>query len=103
MLQWLEHLEKTPNRSDKWPEGALFALTHLLQDETALWKALAPDWQAPLVLTAPRDPEVTGGRVANWQGLLWAEALRALVDACLRAHKRGTESFTPVEETTHGA
>jgi len=103
VLQWLEHLKNTPNRADKWPDGALSTLMHLLQDETAVWQALIPDWQAPPVLTAPCNPETTGGRVGELQTLLWAEALRALVEACLRAHKRDTESFTPVEETTHGA
>jgi CRISPR-associated protein Csx10 len=102
VLQWLEHLKNTPNRSDKWPEGALSALTNLLQDETAIWKALVPEWQTPPVLTAPRDPAATGGRVGELQTRFWAEAVRALVDACLRAHKRDTESSTPAQETTHG-
>lgn len=96
ILQRLAHLERTPNRRDKWPDQALAALKALLHDPERVWQQLQAHWQEPPGLTKAGDPAMT--RRQELQHELWAEAVRALVDACFRAHKRATE-----EETQHGA
>lgn len=106
VMAWLQHLEDTPNRRDKWrPTGALEKLKRLLTEEAHVWQAMAPAWQEPPLLTAPRDTEAAAQRATALRTILWAEAIRALIDACLRAHKRASEPPTPAseEDDVHGA
>ncbi|RME54073.1 MAG: hypothetical protein D6795_04675, partial [Deltaproteobacteria bacterium] len=82
--QWLDHLEKTPNRRDKWPQGARKKIRDLLEDRDAVWQLLEGHgaWSDPpsLVRTSEKMREV-----------FRIEALQSLVDAAIRAHKRELE------------
>jgi CRISPR-associated protein Csx10 len=80
VLEWLKHLEETPNRKDKWTADALRNIKELIDDKhlSVVWKKI--NWQEPKTLTN-----------RNLKKELWAEAVRALFDACARAHKRDLE------------
>ena len=93
VTDWLDHLEATSNRREKWA-GALDKVCKLFGDrkkETAngkekitwsIWEAMKEDWQDPPTLV--RQPK-------ELREKFWAEAVRALVDAGIRAHKRELE------------
>lgn len=97
VLHALESATDTARLLRHLTDGGGHALTALLQDPTQVWKLLGPAWQAPPTLTASRTPG-SSTRCTELQTTLWAEAVRALVDACVRAHKRATE-----EGMHHGA
>src|SRR5205085_4224967 len=95
VISWLEHLERTENRRKKWSEdkkranGKLDGIKKLVEDKEAVWKFLGEAkvndqnaWNPPRALT---------GRNLQADEHLWAEAVRALFDACARAHKRALE------------
>jgi CRISPR-associated protein Csx10 len=85
VTEWLDNLEKTRNRISKWdanknPEAAkkkTSAIRRLINDENEIWSQL--NWDAPERLVRS-EPEI--------EQELWAEAVRALFDACARAHQR---------------
>jgi CRISPR-associated protein Csx10 len=92
---WLEHLKETNNRRDKWSkdkttaENILDEIKSLVVEKDKIWEVLReaktneePIWQSPKTLT-DRDLEK--------EEKLWTEAVRALFDACARAHKRDLE------------
>jgi CRISPR-associated protein Csx10 len=106
VMAWLQHLEDTANRRDKWrPTGALEKLKRLLTEEAYVWQAMAPAWQEPPLFIAPSDTEAAVQRATALRTAFWAEAVRALIDACLRAHKRDSEPPIPAseEDDVHGA
>jgi CRISPR-associated protein Csx10 len=89
---WLEHLEATTNRIEKWPkEGKeskdgkvrLKHLRALIERKDRVWELLGLTDLSKLVITE------TGANDMKTE--LWAEAVRTLVDACVRAQKRETE------------
>lgn len=79
---WVERVCGTKNRRDKWPDGGLDAIKNLLTfDKRAeVWKTLHNIKEVWTVLT--EDGEV------HLKEHLWSLAVRSLVDACIRAHKR---------------
>lgn len=92
---WIEQLEATDNRLKNWPgengkeKGSLDKIRDLVTDPERVWALLGKttpqesiDWSA-LAITKTGESEL--------KDELWAEAVRALVDACVRAHKRETE------------
>lgn len=80
-IGWLNHLQDKPNRERKWPEGAINAIRELLQAETRVWDVLeCHEW-----------PTLTDGAENRLRRELWPLAVRTLVDACIRAHKREVE------------
>ncbi|GIX04041.1 MAG: hypothetical protein KatS3mg113_1047 [Planctomycetaceae bacterium] len=94
VLDWLEHLEKTQRRRDKWPQ--LHKVKTLLKDKQFIWK----------ILHECNIPSHDGHQPANSQWLrltnrpseqiqeqLWAYALRIFFEACIRQHKRQSESL----------
>jgi CRISPR-associated protein Csx10 len=81
-MSWLDHLEKTKNRREKWSENSLRAVRTLIEEPEAVWRLLG-------IKTA--ELIVTEGGQDMLKEELWAEAVRALVEACVRAHKRELE------------
>jgi len=98
VIGWLEHLKATPNRRDKWAnskenaEAKLNKIIKLLEpgsrkqnpgDEPQnVWEWLQGVFKEPLTLVRSKE---------DLQKEFWAEAVRALFDACARAHKRELE------------
>jgi len=82
VVNWLEHLKATKNRRDEWPPGSLERVRSLIENDGLVWSFLQVDFSR-LVLTSD------GMRDLKHE--LWADAVRALVDACVRAHKRDLE------------
>jgi len=95
VASWLDHLKETKNRRDKWSkdkkvaENILDEIKKLVREQDKIWKVLReaktngePVWQSPETLT---------DRNLEKEEKLWAEAVRALFDACARAHKRDLE------------
>jgi CRISPR-associated protein Csx10 len=82
VIDWLEHLKATKNRREEWPPGSLELVRNLIEIDDAVWVFLQVDFSR-LVLT-------TNG-VTELKHQLWNDAVRALVDACVRAHKRDLE------------
>jgi len=94
VINWLKHLEDTPNRIKKWdrnnnPDEAkkkTAEIKNLIKNESKIWLILCDSkinernvWQSPPTLLR-KEKEL--------QTELWAEAVRSLFDACMRAHKR---------------
>jgi len=94
VLQWLNHLQANANRSNKWPGPALSRIVQLVSDPEHVWRVLGEAWQAP--------PVLPGRTMEEMRRAMWAEAVRGLVDACGRAHKRDVEHRAG-EEDEHGA
>jgi CRISPR-associated protein Csx10 len=78
--EWLTHLQQTRHRLEKW-EG-FGELKNLFEEgkEELLWQRL--EWSAPPLLIEQR------GELNFPKEELWVEAMQALFDACMRAHKR---------------
>ena len=81
VLAWLKNLAERPNRRDKWPGRSLSLINDLLTVNDRVWSLLASE----------RWPTLTEGATARLKAELWPEAIRAVVDTCVRAHKRETE------------
>ncbi|MHB1557393.1 MAG: RAMP superfamily CRISPR-associated protein [Isosphaeraceae bacterium] len=78
---WLEHLQSTARRAEKWPGNAIANVTSLLTDDDRVWGALnCPDW-----------PTLTQDGENRLRQELWPFAVRTLLDACIRAHKRALD------------
>lgn len=85
VTQWLAAVKRTDNRKTKWPEGSIDTVCSLVTDVALVWTYLEFDQptMANLTITANGEPEI--------RAHLWAEAVRTLVDAVIRAHKRSLE------------
>jgi CRISPR-associated protein Csx10 len=94
-LAWLDALEGNQRRRDKWPPGALAVVRRLLEDEQGVWEVLGG------AETAVPWPTLTAGAERRLRAELWTLGVRALVDACVRAHKREREGIGEV--ASHGA
>ncbi|MFO0878141.1 MAG: RAMP superfamily CRISPR-associated protein [Gemmataceae bacterium] len=80
-ISWLEHLKQNKKREGKWPDGAIHALLALLRQPERVWEIL--DYQQWSTLTE--------GAQDRLKRDLWPLAVRTLIDACIRAHKREVE------------
>ena len=85
ITSWIEALENTPNRREKWDQtdNGLKKVEELVTNPQKIWQVLNIPSLDKLTVTV-------GGR-NELQQLLWAEAVRTLVDAIIRAHKRELE------------
>jgi CRISPR-associated protein Csx10 len=81
---WLEGVRAAKSRRDKWPRGALDAIAKLVGEAERVWAALDPSARLERLVITEAGP-------ARLRAELWAEAVRTLVDACARAHKRAVE------------
>lgn len=84
MQGWLKRLGDTRNEEKRrgW-ESALKEVRRLVDEPEHVWGVL--NWQAAVLLT------LTEGGEARLKNLLWADAVRGLVDACIRAHRRESD------------
>lgn len=92
VISWLTHLEQTENRLERWAQNKqkakekLARIKTLIAEEDKVWLILCEAkteernvWQLPPTVVRTKEA---------LQKELWAEAVRALFDACARAHKR---------------
>jgi CRISPR-associated protein Csx10 len=91
---WLEHLKDTENRRKKWAdkekaEDKIDRIKGLITQDDKVWLILCETkiedgkvWTSPPTIIRNKE---------DLQKKLWAEAVRALFDACARAHKRELE------------
>jgi CRISPR-associated protein Csx10 len=87
---WRAHAKEI--RVNNWPEGAFNAIENLIRDENYIWRVMCDKWETPPILTEKATERL--------QEKLWAEAVRSLVDACIRAHKRATENKDQLQTGT---
>ena len=85
VTSWITALESVPNRKEKWDktDNGLHKIRELVTNDQTIWQALEIASLEELTITV-------GGR-NELQQTLWAEAVRTLVDAMIRAHKRDLE------------
>lgn len=88
VLSWLTHLEHVPNRKEKWPDGCRAQIRNLVSNTNHIWNVLQLQ-EAEITLTE-------GGSQALRREL-WAEAVKTLVDGCIRARRRDTEKHQESE------
>jgi len=89
VLDWLNRISESRNRIRAWPQEPVNRLRDLIQKEERVWELLAIDFPSLMLTTSEQD--VAKEATKERQQELWAEAVRTLVDACLRAHKRDLE------------
>jgi CRISPR-associated protein Csx10 len=90
--RWIQHLQQTKNRFDKWPSGSLEKLNQLITNPTEIWQHLLSaltelghkEGFAEFTLTKTGEERL--------KQELWTEAVQILIDACIRAHKRELEN-----------
>ncbi|MEN9224249.1 MAG: RAMP superfamily CRISPR-associated protein [Thermostichus sp. DRC_bins_24] len=91
VLEWLSHLENVPNRKErkeKWPSDCRNQIRRLVSDANLIWTLLALN-EDKITLTE--------GGSQSLRRELWAEAVKTLVDGCIRARRRDTESIQASE------
>jgi len=93
VIRWIERLQVTRNRADKWPSGSLSKLRLLITSRENIWEYLSsaleklgyPQGFSEFTLTK------TGEKTLKQE--LWTETVQILIDACIRAHKRELENY----------
>jgi CRISPR-associated protein Csx10 len=92
-------LERMENK-DNWKGDTLRFVKKLVQDEAEVWRCyerMNLDFsEYRLTQDSPRHSAET------LRATLWAEAVRILLDACIRAHQRASEQTTANLEQAHG-
>ncbi|MGI0483505.1 RAMP superfamily CRISPR-associated protein [Geminocystis sp. CENA526] len=81
VTNWITALESVPNRKEKWVGNSLKLIRSLINDERKIWE----------YLHLPNDLTITNNGETELKQQLWAEAIRTLIDAMIRAHKRDWE------------
>lgn len=90
VTRWIEAIKKVENRKEKWPGTSLNDIQTLVTDFNRVWQILELD----AVLT---KLTITGNGETKLKADLWAEAVRTLVDAMIRGHKRNLEKVQSKE------
>ena len=85
---WFSRLRATTNRAEKWKDGALGKVENLINDPNEVWKLIG--WVESDERNTPKLTLTTNAE-ERLKTELWPEAVRGLVDACVRAHKRDAE------------
>ncbi|MGD1932335.1 MAG: RAMP superfamily CRISPR-associated protein [Leptolyngbyaceae cyanobacterium] len=94
VTSWIDALESVANRKEKWQktEDGLNKIRSLVDDPQIVWSCLKPDLDGSTVSPLNLDELViTANGVEELKSELWAEAVRTLVDAIIRAQKRALE------------
>lgn len=81
---WIKHLKKSDNRIKSWndSDSSLEKIMTLVTNSEKVWGYLNLPY-GDITLTSAGDRDL--------KKILWAEAVKTLVDACIRAHKRDSE------------
>lgn len=74
---WLTSLES----KEKWPQESLEKIKQLVGDGNQIWR----------ILNISDDLTITKNAPERLKDELWAEAVKTLIDECIRAHKRYLE------------
>ncbi len=90
VIQWIELLEA---KDKGWPDGSLASIRELVAEPSRVWELLNINFDQ-LVITASGPDRL--------KAELWAETVRALVDACVRANKRDLERKLQSQTATGG-
>jgi len=96
VTEWLEHLNKVPRRADKWTNNAIRQVRRLLSEPELVWTELQ---------AAEKWPKIHKDAAAALKEELWPLAIRVLIDACVRAHKRALDRMRKPQTSgaAHGA
>lgn len=81
VTRWIDAINQVQNRKEKWPAESLQTIKTLVSDFNAVWQVMG-DFD---------NLTITQNAKTRLQADLWAEAVRTLVDAIIRAHKRDLE------------
>ncbi len=92
IVQVLEHMEK----KDKWRGPTLTCVKELVQNSEKIWQC----YQEMGCNFA--DHRLTTRAETKLKQELWADAVRLLVDACIRSHQRASEQQSISKEVAHG-
>ncbi|WP_448573213.1 RAMP superfamily CRISPR-associated protein [Trichothermofontia sp.] len=82
VTRWIGAIDQVQNRKEKWPSGSLQTIKNLVSDFNLVWQ----------VFGEFDSLTITQNGKTKLQADLWAEAVRTLVDAIIRAHKRDLEN-----------
>jgi CRISPR-associated protein Csx10 len=85
--KWISTIKQ---REQKWPDG-LGKISKLCTDGQEIWTLLEKDAQEKAWPTVWQELTITPDGEGVLKNELWAEAVRTLLDACIRAHKRQLE------------
>jgi CRISPR-associated protein Csx10 len=91
VTHWINAIQGVENRKEKWSEDSLNTIRRLVTDFQLVWQKLEFDQELMQNLTATVDGNT------SLSSELWAEAVRTLIDALIRAHKRDWENVQPEE------
>ncbi|MGC2238415.1 MAG: RAMP superfamily CRISPR-associated protein [Pyrinomonadaceae bacterium] len=103
---WLEHLEKTSNRLEKWHKDKnkaiekLQKIKNLVGEKSEIWRVLR-EAKIDEKTTWQKLKSITRQNLEEDENL-WAEAIRALFFACQHAHKRDLEKMEWKKEAANG-
>lgn len=92
-IRWLDHLELTSDRKNKWANGSLNKIRNLISLPSQIWTDLGFDFE---------EITLTGTGHTDLKEDLWVEAVQTLVDACIRAHKRDLEKQDKSKQSSEG-
>ncbi|MEH2384081.1 MAG: RAMP superfamily CRISPR-associated protein [Nostoc sp.] len=90
--RWIQHLQETKNRADKWPSGSLDKLRQLITNPTETWEHLSSALTKLGHKQGFAEFTLTKTGEEKLKQELWSEAVQILMDACIRAHKRKLEN-----------
>jgi len=91
-INWLETL--TSQRGNKWPDGSLEKIKGLISELHRIWNLMICSWQDLDIDINQMTLTITDELKAE----LWGEAVRILIDACIRAHKRDLEKQMEISQ-----
>lgn len=86
--RWVEAIQKVDNRKNKWLPGSLEKIHSLATEDERVWQELESYNKE---IGNFDDLIITQNGKAELKATLWVEAVKTLVDAMIRAHKRDLE------------
>jgi CRISPR-associated protein Csx10 len=92
VVKVIDRMEKKEN----WKGDTLASVKKLVQDEGEVWRCYQEMGENF------SQYRLIQGAEAALREELWADAVRVLVDACIRADKRASESPTSNQEQSNG-
>ncbi len=80
--RWFDQIDNVKSRARRWPDGTLAAVRGLCTDRAIVWDRLG------IHEADGSELRITPRAADRLRDELWAEAARALADACLAAEAR---------------